>query len=226
MCPTWTNVWVRDMGNYRYPVEKIGECPTQYGKKDPRHYQQYPTNINAHEQNQFYDRKGKPYWDEHENPGKENIWCKYYLLRQYSSSSSAGEYSTLMTTDDGTMYSSSTSNNDGVVLLQLQVWMGNTLPPTEWGCRSHDGTLAPVKTDMPVAPESLLNMVSCGCKPDGCSNMTCSCNKLGLFCTSMCSKCSGQTCNNTTPSLLDVDNEDIALDISVEDSPADDEDEY
>ncbi|KAG1667809.1 Integrin alpha-PS1 [Nymphon striatum] len=23
-------------GNYRYPVEKIGECPTQYGKKDPR----------------------------------------------------------------------------------------------------------------------------------------------------------------------------------------------
>ncbi|KAG1674091.1 Multidrug resistance-associated protein 1 [Nymphon striatum] len=160
---------------------------------------------------------------------KENIWCKYYLLRQYSSSSSAGESSTLMATDDCAMSSSSTSNNDGVVLLQPQVWMGNTLPPTEWGCRSHDGTLTPVETDMPVAPESLLNMVSCGCKPDGCSNMTCSCNKLGLFCTSTCSKCSGQTCNNTTPSLLDVDDEDIApssVVISVEDSPADDEDEY
>ncbi|KAG1656658.1 FYVE, RhoGEF and PH domain-containing protein 4 [Nymphon striatum] len=36
MCPACTNVWVRDLGNYRYPVEKIGECPTQYGKKDPR----------------------------------------------------------------------------------------------------------------------------------------------------------------------------------------------
>ncbi|KAG1677086.1 Tyrosine-protein kinase JAK2 [Nymphon striatum] len=87
--------------------------------------------------------------------------------------------------------------------------MGNTLPPTEWGCLSHDGTLAPVETDRPVAPDTLLNMVSCGCKPDGCSNMTCSCNKIGLFCTSMCSKCSGQTCNNTTLSLLDVDDEDI-----------------
>ncbi|KAG1658676.1 Cytoplasmic tRNA 2-thiolation protein 1 [Nymphon striatum] len=64
-----------------------------------------------------------------------------------------------------------------------------------------------IETDRTVAPDSLLNMVSCGCKPDGCSNMTCSCNKLGLFCTSMCSKCSGQTCNNTTPSLLNVDDE-------------------
>ncbi|KAG1671930.1 Beta-hexosaminidase subunit alpha [Nymphon striatum] len=36
MCPVCTNVWVRDVGNYRYPVEKIGKCPTQYGKEDPR----------------------------------------------------------------------------------------------------------------------------------------------------------------------------------------------
>ncbi|KAG1663792.1 Peptidyl-alpha-hydroxyglycine alpha-amidating lyase 2 [Nymphon striatum] len=35
MCPACTNVWVRDLGNYRYPVEKFGECPKQYGKKDP-----------------------------------------------------------------------------------------------------------------------------------------------------------------------------------------------
>ncbi|KAG1683085.1 Pancreatic triacylglycerol lipase [Nymphon striatum] len=33
---TCTNIWVRDLDNYRYPVEKIGECTTQYGKKDPR----------------------------------------------------------------------------------------------------------------------------------------------------------------------------------------------
>ncbi|KAG1675932.1 hypothetical protein GQR58_014490 [Nymphon striatum] len=43
----------------------------------------------------------------------------------------------------------------------VQEWMGNTLPPIEWGWRSHDGTLVPVETDRPVAPESLLNMVSC-----------------------------------------------------------------
>ncbi|KAG1650838.1 hypothetical protein GQR58_027692 [Nymphon striatum] len=29
------SVRVRDLGNYRYPVEKIGEYTTQYGKKDP-----------------------------------------------------------------------------------------------------------------------------------------------------------------------------------------------
>ncbi|KAG1668696.1 hypothetical protein GQR58_017786 [Nymphon striatum] len=29
---------VRDLGNYRYLVEKISECPTQYRKKDPRYY--------------------------------------------------------------------------------------------------------------------------------------------------------------------------------------------
>ncbi|KAG1711224.1 hypothetical protein GQR58_002605 [Nymphon striatum] len=43
----------------------------------------------------------------------------------------------------------------------VQEWMGNTLPPIEWGWRSHDETLVPVETDRPVAPESLLNMVSC-----------------------------------------------------------------
>ncbi|KAG1670240.1 Protocadherin beta-11 [Nymphon striatum] len=43
MCPACTNVWVRDLGNYRYPVEKIRECPTQYGKKDPRYNRCYLT---------------------------------------------------------------------------------------------------------------------------------------------------------------------------------------
>ncbi|KAG1654084.1 putative uncharacterized transposon-derived protein F52C9.6 [Nymphon striatum] len=47
MCPVCTNVWVRDLGNYRYPVEKIGECPTQYGKKDPRiHFQWWQGELN------------------------------------------------------------------------------------------------------------------------------------------------------------------------------------
>ncbi|KAG1686930.1 Glycogen synthase kinase-3 beta [Nymphon striatum] len=36
MCPACTNVWVRDLANYRYLVEIIGKCPTQYGKKDPK----------------------------------------------------------------------------------------------------------------------------------------------------------------------------------------------
>ncbi|KAG1659614.1 hypothetical protein GQR58_022472 [Nymphon striatum] len=29
-----TDAWVRDLGNYRYLVEKISKCPTQYAEKD------------------------------------------------------------------------------------------------------------------------------------------------------------------------------------------------
>src|SRR6218665_2043304 len=53
--------------------------------------------------------------------------------------------------------------------LAVQEWMGNTLPPTDWGWRSQEGTLEPLETDIAIAPDTLLNMVSCGCKADGCS---------------------------------------------------------
>ncbi|KAG1666074.1 Chorion peroxidase [Nymphon striatum] len=44
MCPACPNVWVRDLGNYRYPVEKIAECPTQYGEKDLLSWRDRKTN--------------------------------------------------------------------------------------------------------------------------------------------------------------------------------------
>ncbi|KAG1677890.1 Multidrug resistance-associated protein 4 [Nymphon striatum] len=47
--------------------------------------------------------------------------------------------------------------------IPVQEWMDNTLPPTEWGWRSRDGILGPVETDMPVAPDCLINIASCGC---------------------------------------------------------------
>ncbi|KAG1683448.1 hypothetical protein GQR58_009987 [Nymphon striatum] len=74
--------------------------------------------------------------------------------------------------------------------IPVQERMGNIPPPTEWGWRSRDGILGPVETDMPVAPD--LNAVVKLATP----------------------------CNNTIPSLLDVDDEDIVLssvDINVED---------
>ncbi|KAG1684636.1 hypothetical protein GQR58_009354 [Nymphon striatum] len=30
-----TNVWIRDLADYRYLVQKISKCPSQYGEKDP-----------------------------------------------------------------------------------------------------------------------------------------------------------------------------------------------
>ena len=86
----------------------------------------------------------------------------------------------------------------------VQGWLGQDLPPEEWGWKIVDGVLMPVETDRAFAPDSLLNMVSCCCKEDGCSSMLCSCKKLGLFCSSMCSKCHGLTCQNQTPVLTDT----------------------
>ena len=92
--------------------------------------------------------------------------------------------------------------------LTVQEWMGNQLNPLDWGWKAEDGILVPLETDMAVAPDSLLNMISCGCRPDGCNNMTCSCKKLGLYCTTMCSKCCGQTCGNTPPVVVtDINDE-------------------
>ena len=54
--------------------------------------------------------------------------------------------------------------------LTVQEWLGNKLDPTDWGWRAQEGISTPVETDSPIAPDTLLNMVSCGCKPDGCNH--------------------------------------------------------
>ena len=104
--------------------------------------------------------------------------------------------------------------------------MGNPLPSTEWGWQFQNGILTPVETDIPVGPDTLLNMVSCGFKSHGCGNMTCSCKKLGLFCASMCTNCIGQSCNNIAPALdvSDEDTQETVQDIIVKDILPDDED--
>ena len=82
--------------------------------------------------------------------------------------------------------------------------------------------LIPVETESPVAPDTLLNMASCGCKPDGCNTMTCSCKNLGLHCTTMCIKCSGHTCFNTAPVIVEeLENENEAMNATADTRPDD-----
>lgn len=52
-------------------------------------------------------------------------------------------------------------------------------------------------TDRPVALEQLLLIISCGCK-QGWENW-CKCRKGGMFYTTMCLSCIGQTCTNSCP---------------------------
>lgn len=90
----------------------------------------------------------------------------------------------------------------------VQQAMSHTLPATNWGWMKKEDILMPVLTENPVAPETLLELVSCGCKV-GCQK-NCGCRKLGLHCTVICSGCHGQTCSNIPQhedESNDIDNE-------------------
>jgi len=69
---------------------------------------------------------------------------------------------------------------------QIQEWacLGTNLKlmPEEWGWQLRHGKLFPTQTDIPPAPEDLLNVIRCNCKK-GCSSAWCNCRKHGPRCT-------------------------------------------
>ena len=109
--------------------------------------------------------------------------------------------------------------------LTVQEWMGRSLQPTAWGWRLED-ILTPVETDQPIAPDTLLNMISCGCRADGCG-VSCGCRKMGVNCSALCSKCIGQTCNNAAPVhlLMDIEGDPEESTLISPQHEIDDEDE-
>ncbi|KAJ8882727.1 hypothetical protein PR048_014540 [Dryococelus australis] len=80
------------------------------------------------------------------------------------------------------------------VYLQVQDSLSLSLDPVVWGCKSVTGTLVPITTSLPPAPEQLLNLISCNCKSD-CS-YRCECVRAGLQCGIVCAKCREATCTN------------------------------
>ena len=83
---------------------------------------------------------------------------------------------------------------------QIQEWaclgIDGRLMPEEWGWHLQQGQLLPIQTDLPPAPEELLNVIRCGCTTD-CSSQRCSCRKVGLGCTNACGGCRGTSCLNS-----------------------------
>ncbi|KAJ8868384.1 hypothetical protein PR048_029900 [Dryococelus australis] len=74
-------------------------------------------------------------------------------------------------------------------------WCDNiSLNPVNWGWKLAGGFLVPVLTSQAPAPESLLRLVSCGCKT-GCG-YRCECRCAGLTCSTMCGHCRGGSCMN------------------------------
>ena len=52
----------------------------------------------------------------------------------------------------------------------------------DWGWKITNDQVFPVATDLPPAPESLLQLIRCKCSSD-CSSMRCICRKNGMQCS-------------------------------------------
>ena len=93
------------------------------------------------------------------------------------------------------------------VFFQVQQWKGSgdELLPEEWGWRESDGVLIPVQTDLPPAPDDLLQVIRCNCQSD-CSSLRCTCRKHNVKCSLACGNCrgSGQVLSELTTTRLTI----------------------
>lgn len=90
--------------------------------------------------------------------------------------------------------------------LQVQQWLGNELPPQEWGWKRLGDTLVPIITEDPPAPEVLLKTIFCRCTKD-CASGKCGCRKAMLNCSAACLHCQGN-CLNGVPIYGEEEDED------------------
>ena len=82
------------------------------------------------------------------------------------------------------------------VYYQVQRWRGFALRPQELDLIVVDRSLLPIRTDLPAAQVSLLEIIKCNCKSD-CGSQRCSCRKHGLDYSTACGTYRGQSCTNS-----------------------------
>ena len=89
------------------------------------------------------------------------------------------------------------------VYLQVQEWLGNILPPTEYGWEERTcattgkKSLRPIRMTKAAAPSELLKIIRCGCTQNVCTNKRCSCYKAGLKYSTACRNCKDILCHNS-----------------------------
>ena len=99
------------------------------------------------------------------------------------------------------------------VYFQVNEWKGRgtELNPLDWGWKkSRTGSLMPMLTDLPPAPDALLKMIRCSCQSD-CSSMRCTCRKHNVDCSPACGNCRGSSCSNSCDTIHEL-NDDIVDD--------------
>ena len=94
------------------------------------------------------------------------------------------------------------------VYLQVKQWQGEDagMSMEDWGWKVTNDQVFPVATDLPPAPESLLQLIRCNCSSD-CRSMRCTCRKNGMQCSPACGQCKGSSCTNSS-NTVDYEGED------------------
>lgn len=120
--------------------------------------------------------------------------------------------------------------------LQMLLWKAADQrdPPEEardianFGWSIEGSTITPTVSTVPVAPQVLLDVVSCSCTAEGkaCSGGRCSCNSAGLSCTDYC-KCEGGVtcCSRFTSKQMDIEGDEGELDDDDDDDDVEDNDD-
>ena len=94
--------------------------------------------------------------------------------------------------------------------LQDWQWMNlnlEILPVTDWGFIITNDAVSPIKTNKDAIPLLLLDKIQCNCKSTskGQCLQQCPCRKNWKYCLDSCSHCSGVTCTNVKPMILDAE---------------------
>ena len=77
------------------------------------------------------------------------------------------------------------------------------------------GKWVPVMTNLPPAPEAIIQLVRCKCAKSRCSNNRCQCQKAGLVCTDLC-LCSEDCQNEHDESDDEYDEDEVEQEIPSE----------
>ncbi|CAH3177831.1 unnamed protein product [Porites lobata] len=95
------------------------------------------------------------------------------------------------------------------VYLQVKRWKGENegMSLEDYGWKVTEGQVLPRMTDLPAAPESLLQMIRCNCSSD-CASARCTCRKHGLECSPACGQCRGTACTNSPIQFDEDDSQD------------------
>ena len=81
------------------------------------------------------------------------------------------------------------------VFHKISEWKGESVNATEYGWKEKHGKFILLRTDLPPAPDHLLEVIHCSCKT-GSSILKCTCRRNGLECTFACGDFKGTSCSN------------------------------